>query len=364
MKEIKFIPAGGFLGAGKTTSLIRLAEYLHLMNLKVCMITNDQGSLLVDGGLAKARGIGGAEVQKGCFCCRFDDMIREMDTLIRQQDPDVILAEPTGSCTDLVATVFLPLAVRYPGRFRLMPYSVVLDGTLAAGLSDPGCFRFSGDIRYLYEKQMEESDILLLNKTDRMNSEDKSGLLRQLTARYPEKTILPVSALNGDGFEQWAGHLLQGEPGLNPLEELDYGRYGQAEALLGWYNASVCFEARRPFDPNDLVQDFLEGLARSTAHTGGNIAHLKVLGASQAGVIKASIVQTHEKAAFSNKAYDLVRRLDMIINARAELEPELLKGLVREQIEKCSGNGLEAVIRQEECFKPAFPNPTYREVHR
>jgi len=48
------------------------------------------------------------EVAGGCFCCRFYDMMDAVAQL-REYHPDVIFAEPVGSCVDLSATILQPL---------------------------------------------------------------------------------------------------------------------------------------------------------------------------------------------------------------------------------------------------------------
>ena len=45
-----YVTIGGFLGAGKTTAMLRLAELLSARGLRVGLITNDQSRGLVDTG--------------------------------------------------------------------------------------------------------------------------------------------------------------------------------------------------------------------------------------------------------------------------------------------------------------------------
>ena len=48
MEKIEFLVVSGFLGAGKTTTMIALAEYMDKNVEKVGIIANDLGAQLVD----------------------------------------------------------------------------------------------------------------------------------------------------------------------------------------------------------------------------------------------------------------------------------------------------------------------------
>src|ERR1700759_3584515 len=100
-----YIMVGGFLGAGKTTAMVRLAERLTAEGRRVGLITNDQSQGLVDTSIAAAKGFPVQEITGGCFCCRFNSLTDAAARLTRDVRPDVFLAEPVGSCTDLGATV-------------------------------------------------------------------------------------------------------------------------------------------------------------------------------------------------------------------------------------------------------------------
>ncbi len=100
---------GGFLGAGKTTSVAALAQHLSDQDQKVGLITNDQGRELVDTAMLRSKGFATEEIPGGCFCCRFNSLVDAAGKLTESTRPDVFIAEPVGSCTDLVATVTYPL---------------------------------------------------------------------------------------------------------------------------------------------------------------------------------------------------------------------------------------------------------------
>src|SRR3989442_5340136 len=113
----RYIMIGGFLGAGKTTCVAKLAQQLTAQRLRVGLITNDQGSELVDTAMLRSRGFATEEIPGGCFCCRFNSLAEAAERLTNRTRPDVFVAEPVGSCTDLVATVRYPLPRTYGEHF-------------------------------------------------------------------------------------------------------------------------------------------------------------------------------------------------------------------------------------------------------
>src|SRR5213076_729622 len=89
---VHLVVLGGFLGAGKTTTILKLAQHWLGAGKRVGIITNDQAAGLVDSGIFRSAGLDALEVAGGCFCCRFDDFIARTRELGAHGLPDVILA--------------------------------------------------------------------------------------------------------------------------------------------------------------------------------------------------------------------------------------------------------------------------------
>ncbi|MEM8933802.1 MAG: GTP-binding protein, partial [Acidobacteriota bacterium] len=123
----RYIMIGGFLGAGKTTAVSALAHHLSGKGKRVGLITNDQGRELVDTQMLRSQGFATEEIAGGCFCCKFNSLVDAADRLTTEDPPEVFIAEPVGSCTDLVATVSYPLRRIYGDRFTIAPLSVLID---------------------------------------------------------------------------------------------------------------------------------------------------------------------------------------------------------------------------------------------
>ena len=96
-KPVKLIFAGGFLGSGKTTALAALAKRLIQRGMRVGFITNDQSENLVDTIIVRQMltdlGVPVEEVVKGCFCCKFDELIEHIEKIL-EHNPDVLMGEP------------------------------------------------------------------------------------------------------------------------------------------------------------------------------------------------------------------------------------------------------------------------------
>ncbi|HEX6493903.1 MAG TPA: GTP-binding protein, partial [Acidobacteriaceae bacterium] len=106
---------GGFLGAGKTTLILAAARELQRRGMRCGAIFNDQSNGLVDTQLAGLHNVPSGQVTAGCFCCRFSDLTTQLEAILTYA-PDVVFAEPVGSCTDIAATILHPLL--HEGAYR------------------------------------------------------------------------------------------------------------------------------------------------------------------------------------------------------------------------------------------------------
>src|SRR5262245_58428028 len=170
MQRVRFIMIGGFLGAGKTTTMARLARFYMDRGQRVGLVTNDQAEALVDTNSLRAQGFPVEEVAGACFCCKFDDLVNKVGVLEKDRRPDVIVAEPVGSCTDLVATVVQPLRDLYCTRFEVAPYPVLFKPSHGLRiLRNEANSGFSPKAAYIFRKQLEEADAIVINRIDELS---------------------------------------------------------------------------------------------------------------------------------------------------------------------------------------------------
>lgn len=360
----RYIMIGGFLGAGKTTAVAALARRLTDQGLRVGLITNDQSTSLVDTAVLRSRGFAVEEIAGGCFCCRFDSLNEAASKLTAGSRPDVFVAEPVGSCTDLVATVSYPLRRIYGDRYSIAPLSVVVDPNRAArifGLQDGRSF--SSKVVYIYRKQLEEADILVINKCDTADPSLVSALREKLTTEYPRARVECVSAKDGTGLDGWFDALRSGESPEAPTMAVDYETYAEGEALLGWLNCTVRLDATRPLDGNQLLLDLTERIARRVERDGFELAHLKMTldSPDDAGSLSVvSYVGGGSEPDLRESLLDEVGGGTLIINLRAEADPDLLHGITSDALHETTGPDLNLRLEHSEHFRPGKPVPTHR----
>ncbi len=338
------VVVGGFLGAGKTTLLLAAAQELGKRGLRSALVLNDQGTALVDTELSALHGLNHGEVTGGCFCCRFSDLIDEMDAL-RQYSPDVIFAEPVGSCTDISATTLLPLH-EYSETYRLAPFTVLVDPARARELLRDDA---ESNMKFLFHKQLQEADIVCFAKSD-------------VSPDYPQipgRPVRQVSAKTGQGVSAWLDEVLSGKLSAGSrVLDIDYEQYARAEAALAWLNLHVEIELEEAASPAVVLGPLLDRLDSDFTASGILIVHLKAILQSPTGFVKAAICTNGEEPSVEgNLDASPAIKHDLLLNLRALGKAEQVQKIVECNLRLIDAHftGLEIT-----CFHPAPPNPERR----
>lgn len=361
-----YVMIGGFLGAGKTTSVIELAKYLDAQGKRVGVITNDQAEDLVDTQLVRRSGFQVKEIAGGCFCCRFSSLKEAADHLNQENRPDVFIAEPVGSCTDLIATVSYPLRRMYGEDYTIAPLSVLLDPHRALRVFGIGeGKRFSPKIEYIYKKQIEESQYVVINKCDTLSDMDKTLLKRELERYCPDKIQFWVSAKTGEGLNQWfdalSNHATHSLP--SNTMKIDYKEYAVGEAMLGWLNASLTLKALDEIDGNAFLKMFCGLLCKNIDASGGKIAHLKATLKPHDDDYEMASYQVVDNESVPELGLSLSEAIEegeLVINARAEMNPAALMSALDQSLIDIDDCFIDLKISHSDHFAPAEPVPEHR----
>lgn len=360
---VRFVMVGGFLGAGKTTTLGRLARHYQAQGKRVGIVTNDQAAGLVDTATLRQQGWAVEEVAGACFCCRFDELMQRVGTLQATQRPEVILAEPVGSCTDLVATVIQPLRHLYGQQVQVAPYVVLFKPShgqrILRGQAQGG---FSPKAAYIFRKQLEEADVIALNRIDELTAAEREELVHLVRQHYPQTPLLCLSARTGEGFDALVELLQQeGRFGLRVLD-IDYDIYAAGEAELGWLNATTRWRADTGFALDEIVEGVVQKLTERCQQQGIEIAHLKGIGWEEGGSYAvANAISSAEKSQLSLASRAVVQQAEVIVNARVAGEPDWLADQLRQVIAtEGQQRNMAVELVQMQSLRPTRPVPTHR----
>ena len=357
-----YIMIGGFLGAGKTTTVARLAKHYMSLGKKVGIVTNDQTDDLVDTHSLRAQGFQVGEVAGSCFCCNFDALTSTVEGLGEGELPDVILAEPVGSCTDLVATVIRPLTRVYGRPLDVAPYGVILKPSHGLRiLRNEAKGGFSPQAAYIFRKQLEEADFILVNRIDQLTEAEVAELATRLNDDFPGRPIVKVSALTGAGFDGLIEFLdRRGDFGQRKME-VDYDVYAEGEAELGWLNSQLAVESDAELSVDDLLLGIITRLRDAFDSADAESAHSKAIGMGEGFYGVANLVSNATGPEMSLASNAGAKRLDVVVNARVAIDPAELEVLVRQAVsETCSELGAQFDIRSLQSFRPGRPVPTHR----
>jgi len=249
------------------------------------------------------------EITGGCFCCLFNSLVPPAHKLSEQTRPDVFVAEPVGSCTDLVSTIFRPLHAYYPTRFQVAPLTLLIDPQ-----RDPQSF--PDEVGYIYYKQLAEANVIALNKSDLFDVAILEKKVSAIRDRYPTTPIITLSARTGAGLSDWLDTCLKQASNVEHVLEVDHAA----------------------------------------------VAHVKLHLTTSVSTFKVSLTQLGSSISWDLRPNDaLTHQAEFILNARVSTDPPTLEAPVRQALARVAAQaGMHADITEIACFSPLPPRPTYR----
>ncbi len=351
---------GGFLGSGKTTAIAAAAKQIVETGKKVGIITNDQGKYLVDSQFLRLEDFPTVEVTGGCFCCNYGNFSESIDDLVNEINPDYIFAESVGSCTDLVATVIQPLLDLKDSISQDVTFSVLSDSRLLLKFLSGEDLPFQDGILYIFEKQIEEAGVLVMNKSDLLTEMQKRQLRELVTEKYKDKIVVSQNSLAENGIEDWLKILESGLVLPDSKIYLDYQMYGTGEQSLAWFDGNYRFD----FDFENInlwLMDRISALLLELKKNKIGIGHLKFLISDRNQHEKISIVSPQDDTKELGIKTNWESPLIFTINARLECDAEQISDVFSKIFfEDKKGDKIRIEVLSEQAFHPGFPNPTHR----
>jgi Ni2+-binding GTPase involved in maturation of urease and hydrogenase len=348
---------GGFLGSGKTTAIQKACTALMRKGERVGVITNDQGQQLVDSGFMAGFQIPVEEVTNGCFCCNYSDFEKRMSALQEAHQPSIIFAESVGSCTDLAATVANPLQKFHAGIKTVI--TVFADAAVLPELLK-GSRILHQQVSYIYKKQLDEADVLVINKIDLLTGEQLEEVMQLVNTRFAGKIVMYQNSLQQDDIRRWLTILNSFQPPVNRKTlDIDYDEYGAGEAQLAWLDSAL--EIVSP--GNHAVAtalDLINKIGYAIKRQQWPVGHMKFFldDGSQQRKISFTLLNSPVLQEGSGMG---ARQARLLINARVQTNPAALQKLIRDIIrEVAAENGCAIIEGESAAFQPGYPTPEHR----
>lgn len=358
MKTSRLILVGGFLGSGKTTLLWEAAQKVMQKGQRVGLITNDQAPELVDTAILSRDEVKVAEVNGSCFCCNFSGLIDATQKLKKEAVADVIIAEPVGSCTDLSATIVQPLKQNLRGELLVSPLTVLADPVRLSDILNGGNAGLHPSAAYIFRKQLEESDIILISKADLVSADVLNLLIEKTKVHFPDSEVLTVSSVSGEGLEEWLSKVQNSVEAGKKLIEVDYDVYAEGEAVLGWLNSTLELSGNN-VDWDAFAHNLMQSLSNQFDKIGASVGHVKILLESDNKYTISNLTGLNNTLTFRQFA-GTSDNAHLTVNARVEMSPELLGNIVKTTLDEITGSTISKKVITQRCLSPGRPNPSYR----
>ncbi|MGH2612776.1 MAG: GTP-binding protein, partial [Rhabdochlamydiaceae bacterium] len=291
--------------------------------------------------------------------CNFQQFIQSIEALNKVSYLDVVFAESVGSCTDLVATIIKPLQKFYENIDIVL--SVFADIRLLSAYLMMNKDIFHGKMNYVYEKQLEEADIIVVNKIDMLNEEKTQTAKDFIRKENWTQKVLYQNSLDSSDIRRWLTIVNHVDiSGLRKSLDLNYDDYALGEAEMCWYDneveiisqngsaVKVCYELAHSIYDKIKEHNFI-------------IGHLKFLISDEVHHVKVSFTTIPSDENYDFSPFGDTNRATILINGRIKANPEAIIKII--------SNALTDIQSDETCsvkekhpkvFNPAYPKPTYR----
>ena len=332
----KFAVFSGFLGSGKTTTMMALTKYYSDKHAKAAMISNDlgHGVNLADNRLAQLSGCRASEITDECICYVNEQLADRLNGYY-DEGCELVISDIPGFGVGALEHVYHGLTEKFPGQFDLAPFTVLVEPRTVELLRSGT----SGDLHYLYDTQLVEADLIVLNKCDLLSDAQREADLAWLSEHYPLAKCIAISALKGEGLEELSQALVRGSASMRRPEIGDGGEdfvfaMSKMSEFYLQYHAVVCCN---DFDGNAYLTDLAKAVQDGIRREGKEIPHLKLLAWEPEGDYgKVDLLGTDRGIELTHRFERPCTDIAVILNGSAACPADRLEAVVTDAAKSVS----------------------------
>ena len=347
----KFAVFSGFLGSGKTTTMMALTKYYTEHIGKAAMISNDLGAgvTLADHRLAQLSGCAAEEITEQCICYCHDVLTGKLDAFFND-GCELVLSDIPGFGVGALEHVYHGLTAEMPGVYEFAPFTVLVEPKTVEQLRSGA----ESDLNYIYRTQLAEADLIVLNKCDLIDASEKDECCAFLTEHYPQSQVIAISARTGDGLDALAHALKTGQASMH-RPEIGYGgeafrkAMGHISEYYLQYHAVVCCN---DFDGTAYLEEIAKRVQAGYAAAGYEIPHLKLLAWEPEGDYgKVDLLGVNRPVERTRAFARPCTELAVILNASADSPKTETDRIITGAAEAASEQyQLEMTVFKKDCF--------------
>ena len=179
------LAVSGFLGSGKTTFIIKLAEFASNKGIKTAVIVNEIGEIGIDDQLMKQLEMDVWQIMGGCICCSLrKNLVDTIKKLIGHYTPQLLIVEPSGAA--YLDKVYKTLNIALIHELASLRKIVLTDPLRLEKLATV--------ISPLLKSQIGQADLILVNKIDQADEQALSKTETIISGFNPDSPVIRISA--------------------------------------------------------------------------------------------------------------------------------------------------------------------------
>lgn len=322
---------GGFSRSGKTTAIKNACKILSDRNISTSIIKDDTVDYVIDTRPAQKFGVPFAKVTGGCFCCNYNQLDVQIDLLKKESNPETIFAEYSGTCTNLIASLLKPLQDYKRADIEVANFSTFTDAQLLLKHLQGTALPISVESKYIWERHIQEAEILIVNKTDLLSTAELEALRTLVNESYASKQILFQNFLDKESINNWVETIskLPVHEGNNFDNEQD--KYGAGETNLAWLDEEIEL-ITSDNSAVDLVYSLMNKLTGDILQKNLLIEHLQFFLSFNGKSLMLGHTSLLDEIAQSPKVFEKSNSVDLLVNARVYASPDELRRILFEAL--------------------------------